>query len=117
MEGTNTYSNASHTNIVATSRFIGLCAPTGSGKSGAFIIPALFLSHPSQETYYQYYTQNNNNNNDSSNQINRQLSPKVSNNLNDNQIINRPQPSSTSSGRNPITFVGTITRIGCSITP
>jgi ATP-dependent RNA helicase DDX52/ROK1 len=36
------------------------CAPTGSGKSGAFILPSLILSHASREIYYHQYSQQGN---------------------------------------------------------
>lgn len=42
--------------------FIG-CAPTGSGKSGAFIIPALLLSSVSQHVFYSGSSSDGDNNN------------------------------------------------------
>ena len=36
------------------------CAPTGSGKSGAFIIPALYICSTPHSVFYNHYNNNNN---------------------------------------------------------
>ena len=43
---------SSRTIVSSVVSFIAGCAPTGSGKSGAFILPLIALSRCSEEVYY-----------------------------------------------------------------